>query len=64
MVTTLSKLVDMIQSGAVPAWLRSYVLANKDEIAKALRENGEVTIPGPKGEEVSIRTEKSTATAA
>ncbi len=64
MVTTLSKLVDMIQSGAVPGWLRAYVLAHKDEIAAALRDHGVFTIPGPNGEQVSIRAEKRAATAA
>jgi hypothetical protein len=65
MVTTLSKLVDMIQSGAVPAWLRAYVLAHKDEIGTSLREEGIFTIPaGPNGEHVTIRAEKRAATAA
>jgi hypothetical protein len=64
MVTTLSKLVELIQAGAVPAWLRAYVLENKDKIAEALREHGEYTITGPKGEQVNIRTERLAATAA
>ena len=59
MVTTLSQLVDMIQGGAVPAWLRSYVLEHKEEIATALRERGMFTLPaGPNGEEVSIRADE------
>ncbi|MGB2676824.1 MAG: hypothetical protein WAN12_07050 [Candidatus Acidiferrum sp.] len=65
MVTTLSKLVEMIQSGAVPAWVRDYILAHQDEIVIALRENGAFTIPGgPNGEQVSIRAEKRESVAA
>jgi hypothetical protein len=65
MVTTLSQLVDMIQSGAVPVWLRDYVLEHKEEIANALREKGVFTFPaGPKGEQVSIRAERRAVVAA
>jgi hypothetical protein len=64
MVTSLSQLIDLIQSGAVPAWLREYVLAHKDDIAQTLRERGAFTIPGPNGEQINIRTEKTSATAA
>jgi hypothetical protein len=54
----------MIQSGAVPAWVRNYVLAHKDEIAIALREKGVFTLTGPNGEQVNIRTEKQASAAA
>ncbi len=65
MVTTLSQIVDMIQGGAVPAWLRNYVLEHKEEIATALREQGMFTLPaGPNGEEVSIRSDKRAVAAA
>lgn len=55
---TSSKLVDMIQNGAVPAWFRDYVLAHKDEIARALRKEGVSVIPGPNGEEVRIKADR------
>ncbi len=64
MVTTLSKLVDMIQGGAVPAWLRDYVLANKAKIEDELRRNGTSKIPGPNGEIVNINAERRAANAA
>jgi hypothetical protein len=63
MVTTLSKLVDMIQGGAVPAWLRNEVLEKRGTIAKALRENGVYVVSSPNGEQIEIRAEKR-ATAA
>lgn len=63
MVTTLSKLVDMIQSGAVPAWLRNEVFANRNQIAHALLEDGVYEFHGPSGEIVEIRTEKQAAAA-
>jgi hypothetical protein len=63
MVTTLSKLVDMIQGGAVPAWLRDEVLNNRNQIAAALRENGSYTFISPDGEKIEIRAEKQVAAA-
>ena len=63
MVTTLSKLVEMTQGTAIPAWLRDAVLKKKDEIAEALRESGEYTLEGQKGEKVIIRVEKKSAAA-
>jgi hypothetical protein len=54
----------MTQGGAVPAWLRNAVLEKKDEIVKALRENGEYTLVGPDGEEVNLQAEKRTVVAA
>lgn len=65
MVTTLSRLVEMIQTGAVPAWLREYVLEHKEDISNGLRQRGEFTIPaGPNGEQVNIRADRRTAGAA
>ncbi len=63
MVTTLSKLVDMIQGGVVPAWLRNEVLEKRDTIAKALRENGVYVVNSPNGEQIEIRAEKRAAAA-
>lgn len=63
MVTTLSKLVDMIQSGAVPAWLRAQVIANRDQIASALLKNGVYVLHGPNGEMIEVSTEKQVAAA-
>jgi len=61
MVTTLSKIVEMIERGAIPAWVREQVFSNKEEIAQALRENGSYTLTGPNGEEIEIRVEKAVA---
>lgn len=63
MVTTLSKIVDMIQSGAVPAWLRNEVVANRNQITNALLDNGIYVFHGPSGETIEIRTEKQVAAA-
>jgi hypothetical protein len=63
MVTTLSKLVDMIQSGAVPAWLRDEVIAHRDQITNALLENGVYALHGPSGEIIEVWTEKQVAAA-
>jgi hypothetical protein len=62
-VTTLSQLVDMIERGTIPSWLRDEIVAKKDQIATALSEGGEITLHGPKGENVSIRAEKQVAAA-
>jgi hypothetical protein len=59
MVTTLSKLVEMIERGTVPTWLRDEIIAKKSEIARVLREGGSFTLAGPNGEKVNIRAEKS-----
>lgn len=63
MVTTLSELVEVTQGTAVPEWLRTEVLKNKNEIAKSLREKGSYTINGPEGQQVTIRAEQSVAAA-
>lgn len=58
MVTTLSRLVEMIERGTVPVWLRDEITAKKEQIAIALREGGEIALLGPNGERVTIRAEK------
>jgi hypothetical protein len=63
MVTTLSKLVEEIQAGAIPEWLHTYVEANRDAIASELRQNGKCTLKGPEGIEVTIEAEKQVAAA-
>jgi hypothetical protein len=63
MVTTLSSLVETIQTGAIPAWLRDYVVAHKDEIEKSLNKDGSYTFKSPTGEEIVIRTEKAAVAA-
>jgi hypothetical protein len=63
MVTTLSQLVDMIERGTVPAWLRTEIMAKKVQIASALQTGGDVTLEGPNGERVKIRAEKQAAIA-
>jgi hypothetical protein len=61
LVTSLSKLVDMIQSEAVPSWLRDEVVAHRDEIAKALEETGVYELNGPGGLRIEIRADKAAA---
>jgi len=63
MVTTLSKLVEMIERGSIPAWLRDSILERKEEIAKALQAGNPYTLKGPNGEEIEIRAEKRVAAA-
>jgi hypothetical protein len=63
MVTTLSQLVDMIERGTIPSWLRDEILAKKDEIAQALQSGGTITLSGPNGESVHISAEKQVAAA-
>jgi hypothetical protein len=58
MVTTLSRLVDMIERGTVPAWLREEIVAKREQIANALRDGGEIELNGPNGDRVSIHAEK------
>jgi len=40
MVTSLSNLVEMIQGGVIPAWLREYFMTIVTKIVNALREKG------------------------
>jgi hypothetical protein len=63
MVTTLSQLVEMIERGTVPPWLRDQIITNKDRIGTAIRDGGEVILAGPDGERVTIRGEKQPAAA-
>lgn len=63
MITTLSKLVEMIERGTVPLWLRDEILAKKEEIANVLRDGGSFTLVGPRGEKVNIRADKSAVAA-
>jgi hypothetical protein len=63
MVTTLSSLVDMIERGTVPAWLREEIVAKREQIANALRDGGEIELNGPNGDRVSIHAEKQAVAA-
>ena len=63
MVTTLSKLVEMIEHGSVPDWWREQIIAHKEEIVQALRRGGSFTLTGQNGEQVTIHAEKQTAAA-
>jgi hypothetical protein len=63
MVTTLSRPVEMMERGTIPAWLRDEITAKKEQIANALREGGEITFDGPNGERVSIRADKQVVAA-
>jgi len=61
MVTSFSNLVEMMQRGAVPAWLREYVTSNREQIALALLTKGVFEINAPDGEQITIRAEKAAA---
>jgi len=63
MVTTLSQLVDMIERGTIPAWLRDQVMAKREQILSVLRDGGEVVLTGPKGERVNIHADKQAVAA-
>jgi len=63
MVTTFSKLVEMMQQGAIPEWIRDAVAAKREEIAKALNNKGIYVLNGPNGERVEIRASKSAVAA-
>lgn len=64
MVSSLSRLVDILQRGAVPSWVRDSVASHRREIANALAEGGSYTLRGPNGEEIEIRASKGTSKAA
>jgi hypothetical protein len=55
MVTSLSKLAELIQEGSVPAWLKEQVSSKREEIIIALQTTGSYTLTGPNGELVEIR---------
>jgi len=59
MITSFSRLVEMVQQGDVPAWLREYVNVNRDQIASDLREKGVFEFTAPNGEQITIRAEKA-----
>jgi hypothetical protein len=62
MVTTsFSQLVESMQRGDVPIWLREYVNSNRDKIADALRKNGVFEFRAPNGEQIVIHAEKAVA---
>jgi hypothetical protein len=63
MVTTLSRLVDMIERGTVPTWLRNEIVSKREQIANALRDGGEIELNGPNGDRVTIRAEKQAVAA-
>ena len=57
MVTSLSDLVEMMERGTIPYWLRDAIVAKKDEIAAAISEGREISLEGPQGERISINSE-------
>jgi hypothetical protein len=63
MITTLSSLVEMIEAGTIPQWLRNEIFAKRAEIAVALENGSSFTLHGPEGESVTIHAEKQTAAA-
>jgi len=64
MVTTLSDLIEMIERGTVPVWLRNEILAKSAEIETALRTGGSITLEGPDGEMIDINATTRVAPAA
>jgi hypothetical protein len=52
-----------MQQGAIPAWIRDEITAKREEIAKALNDQGIYTLNGPNGERVEIRANKSAVAA-
>lgn len=63
MVTTFTKLVEMMQQGTIPDWIRDAVIARREEISKSLHETGVYTLNGPNGERLDIRANKSAVAA-
>ena len=61
MVTTFSDLMEMIQGGTIPAWLREQVLNNRAEIIDSLQKTHRYTLKGPNGEQIEITAAKSVA---
>jgi hypothetical protein len=61
MITSFSSLVEMVQRGAVPNWLREYVNSNREQIATALRDSGVFEFTAPDGERITIKTDKAAA---
>jgi len=55
MVTSLSKLAELIQEGSVPGWLKEQVASKREEIITGLQKTGSYTLTGPNGELVEIR---------
>jgi hypothetical protein len=57
MVTTFTDLIELVQGGTIPAWLREQVLSNRAAIIDALQKNHRYTLVGPNGEQVEIIAE-------
>ena len=64
MVTTLSNLIEMIERGTVPVWLRNEITAKSAQIERALRNGGSITLEGPDGEKIDISGARRIAPAA
>jgi len=58
MITTLSKLVETMETGAIPVWVRDAVQSRRSEIIAELSRTGSYTLQGPDGVQVEIRAEK------
>jgi hypothetical protein len=64
MATSFSKLVQMMERGSVPKWVRTEIVAKRDEIAAALRSTGSYTLVGPNGNRFTIQADKKAVAAA
>lgn len=52
---TFSSIIERVQAGAIPAWLRDHVIQHRDEIRKALLEGHPYTFTSPTGEGITIQ---------
>ena len=64
MVTTLSDLVEMIEEGTIPDWLRNEIVAKREQIEQLLSEGGSITLEGPNHESIVISASERVAPAA
>jgi hypothetical protein len=57
MVNNLSSLAEFINDDTLPSWLKHEIATNREAIFAELEKGQEVTIKGPKGEEITISPE-------
>jgi hypothetical protein len=58
MNTSFSKLVETIETGGVPVWVRDAVESKRAQILEELSRTGVYTLHGPNGEVLEIKAEK------
>lgn len=59
----LDRIGKLMEAGAVPEWVRSYVERNRDQMIAKLKRGESVSVTGPSGEKLVIApsTERSAA---